>query len=267
MTFLPRTELTRRRTIAADIVREAGDIALAAFRNRDSLHVQTKGQHDWVTNVDLETEARIRARLADVFPGEPVLGEETAPGPGARETSWIVDPIDGTTCFLLGLPQWCVVLAYAVDARPVVSAIYAPVTGEMFTASAGGGAELNGEPVQVSRAQGPDEGLIAVGANKAGDPARSAAFIAELVAGGGMFTRIGACALALAYVASGRLLAAYEPLVSPWDDLGGMLLVQEAGGRTNDFAATLATTPKRPVAAATPALWPVVNPLLSPISG
>ena len=90
---------------------------------------------------------------------------------------------------------------------------------------------------------------------------KSAAFIGNLVADGGMYIRVGACALALSYVASGRLLAAYEPKVSPWDDLAGMLLVREAGGRTNDFAPSLASETKRPVLASTPGLWDAVRGL------
>ena len=104
-------------------------------------------------------------------------------------------------------------------------------------------------------------GLIAVGANEHGAPHKSAAFIGNLVADGGMYIRVGACALALSYVASGRLLAAYEPKVSPWDDLAGMLLVREAGGRTNDFAPSLASETKRPVLASTPGLWDAVRGL------
>lgn len=243
---------------ACDIVREAGAVALAAFRDRGSLAVQTKGTQDWVTNVDLEVEALIRARLAERFPGDAIVGEETDHDPETGNTAWVIDPVDGTTCFMLGLPQWCVVLTYTIDARPVVAAIYAPVTDELFHATAGGGAFLNGAPIRVAEADDIGAGLIAVGANEHGEPHKSAAFIGNLVADGGMYIRVGACALALCYVASGRLLAAYEPKVMPWDDLAGMLLVREAGGRTNAFAPTLGSEAKRPVLAATPGLWEAV---------
>ncbi|KUF09128.1 hypothetical protein AVJ23_18795 [Pseudoponticoccus marisrubri] len=253
--------LEARARTACAIVREAGAVALAAFRDHGSLSVETKGTQDWVTNVDLEVEALIRARLGAAYPGDAIVGEETAQDPEGGNTAWVIDPVDGTTCFMLGLPQWCVVLSYTVDAVPVVSAIYAPVTDELFHATAGGGAFLNGRPIRVSDAASIGDGLIAVGANAQGDPHKSAAFIGDLVSDGGMYIRVGACALALCYVASGRLLAAYEPRVMPWDDLAGMLLVREAGGRTNAFAPSLVCEAKRPVLVAAPGIWEAVAPL------
>jgi len=243
---------------ACEIVCEAGAIALAAFRDRGSLSVQTKGTQDWVTNIDIEVEALIRRRLVALYPDDVIVGEETAHSPPSGNTAWVIDPIDGTTCFMLGLPQWCVVLTYVIDAEPVVSAIYAPVTDELFHATRGGGAFLDGAPMRVADATGIGAGLISVGANEHGAPEKSAAFIGKLVADGGMYIRVGACALGLCYVASGRLLAAYEPKVLPWDDLAGMLLVREAGGRTNDYAPTLASVSKRPVLAAAPGVWEAV---------
>ena len=255
-------DLDRRCRTACDIVQEAGKVALAAFLNRDTLSVSTKGTQDWVTNIDIEVEALIRKRLAAAYPDDAVLGEETEAEANAGDTSWVIDPIDGTTCYLLGLPMWCVVLTYVIDARPVVSAIYVPVMDELFSAVAGGGTFLNGAPTRVADAATTGDGLISIGANKAGDSGKAGRFIAELVENGGMYIRIGSCALALCYVASGRLLAAFEPKVSPWDDLAGMLLVREAGGMTNDFAPTLNAVRKRPVLSATPGLWPTVKPLL-----
>lgn len=250
--------LEARHDIACDIVREAGAVALAAFRDRGSLSVQTKGTQDWVTNVDLEVEALIRERLGRAFPDDKIVGEETAHDPASGNTAWVIDPVDGTTCYMLGLPQWCVVLTYVVDAEPVVSAIFAPVTDELFHATRGGGAFLNGAPIRVSDATSAGAGLIAVGANQHGEPHKSAAFIGQLVADGGMYIRVGACALALCYVAAGRLLAAYEPKVMPWDDLAGMLLVREAGGRTNEFAPSLSSEAKRPVLVSAPGIWDAV---------
>ncbi|WP_041951617.1 inositol monophosphatase family protein [Ahrensia kielensis] len=223
--------------------------------------MQTKGTQDWVTNVDLEVEALIRNRLGQAYPADVIVGEETAHDPSSGNTAWIIDPIDGTTCFMLGLPQWCVVLTYTVYAEPVVSAIVTLVMDELYHATKGGGAFLNDTPIRVTDATTIGAGLISVGANEHGDPHKSAAFIGKLVADGGMYIRAGACALGLCYVAAGRLLAAYEPKVSPWDDLAGMLLVREAGGQTNAFAQTLASANKRSVLAAAPGIWNAVSPL------
>lgn len=258
----PETHDARCRA-AQRIVREAGTLARNAFADRDRLSVRTKGTQDWVSNVDLDVENLIRARLAETFPGEPVLGEEDGHGDGpAGAQSWIVDPIDGTTCFLLGIPQWCVVLGFLEGSHPVVSAIYDPMADDMYTAISGGGAYLNGTPIRVSSATKVGRGLVSIGASAADDPEKSGRFMAELVAEGGMFLRIGACALGLCYVASGRLLGAWEPLVSPWDDLAAMLIVREAGGRTTEFPQQIDAHRRHPVLAAAPGIWPRLSGLL-----
>lgn len=260
---MPVIELERRCLEAQVIVREAGKLARAAFENRESLSVSSKGIQDWATNADLEVEELIRSRIAKSFPGEAILGEEQGhSGSHVQQDTWVIDPIDGTTCFLLGLPQWCVVLTYVVKGEPVVATIYHAMQDEMFSATLNGGTYLNGVPVRVADSASVSDGLIAVGAAQVADPEKSARFIAELVQSGGMYVRVGACALALCYVASGRLLAAYEPWVSPWDDLAGMLLVREGGGLTNPYAHTIVTDTRRPVLASCPGLWSVVELLL-----
>ena len=258
-----RDDLAHRAEVAEQIVREAGMLARDFFCNSDRVDISVKGTQDWVTNVDLAVEAQIRERLKAAFPQDAVLGEEdgqSAENP--NDTMWVVDPIDGTTCFLLGIPQWCVVLTFVSHAKPVVAAIYDPMADDMYTAVAERGAALNGKPIQCSQAQGVSEGLISIGASHAGNPAVSGKFMADLVAGGGMYLRIGACALGLCYVASGKLLAAYEPLVSPWDDLAGMLIVREAGGITTPYPASIVTTQRHPVLASAPAIWSSVKQLI-----
>jgi len=256
---------TDRCRAAQRIVREAGTLARDAFADRDGLSVRSKGTQDWVSNIDLEVETMIRRRLAEAFPGEPVLGEEDGHGGGAPgATTWIVDPIDGTTCFLLGIPQWCVVLGLLEEARPTVAAIYDPMADQMYSAVSGGGAFLNGTPIRASAATEVGAGLISIGASVKADPDLSGRFMADLVADGGMYLRIGACALGLCYVASGRLLGMWEPLVSPWDDLAAMLIVQEAGGRTGAFPDRIETDRRHPVLAAAPGIWPRLSGLLKP---
>jgi myo-inositol-1(or 4)-monophosphatase len=256
---MPATEsrdLARRLAFAQAACREAGQTAKAARLGGARLEVAAKGAQDWVTNVDAEVEHLLRAGLAAAYPGEPVLGEEEGGQPGRREDgTWVIDPIDGTTCFLLGIPQWCVVLAYARGGEPLVGVVYDPMADELYAAAKGLGARLNGRAIRVAAATGPQDGLIAIGAWHSARPEHSAALIARLVRDGGMFTRIGSCALALGYVACGRLLAAYEPTVCVWDDLAGMLLVREAGGRTGPYP-PLAPLARHPVLAAAPGVWP-----------
>ncbi len=256
-------DLRRRCAVAQQVVTEAGKVALAAFMDRDSLEIRTKGAQDWVTNVDMEVETLIREQLVASFPGEPILGEEEGASEGDDDGGvWVIDPIDGTTCFLLGLPQWCVVLCYVVGITPVVAAIYVPTVNEMFTAVSGQGAFVNDKKMQVAAARSISDGLISVGAAQTSNPESSGRFIGDLVRDGGMYVRLGSCALSLASVAAGRLLAAYEPLVSPWDDLAGMLLVREAGGRTNPYSSDLTGKNRRPVLAATPGVWSAMQPLV-----
>ena len=260
---MPVKELERRCIEAQDIVRQAGAVARAAFLDRENLSINSKGTQDWATNADLEVEQLIRSRITKSFPGEAILGEEQGhTGSQVQQDTWVIDPIDGTTCFLLGLPQWCVVLTYVIDGKPVVATIYHAMGDEMFSATHAGGTYVNGVPVRVADSTSVTEGLIAVGAAQVSDPDQSARFIAELVRSGGMFVRLGACALALSYVASGRLMAAYEPWVCPWDDLAGMLLVEEAGGLTSPYAKTIVADKRRPVLAACPGIWSAVEPLL-----
>lgn len=260
---MPPKELERRCKESQAIVREAGVLARTAFLNRENLKVKSKGTQDWASNADLEVEQLIRSRLTKSFPGEAILGEEQGNADGElQQDSWVIDPIDGTTCFLMGLPQWCVVLTYVVGGQPQVATIYHAMGDEMFAATLGGGTYVNGIATQVSDSTSVTEGLIAVGAAQVANPEKSAQFMAQLVQSGGMYMRVGACALALCYVASGRLLAAYEPWVSPWDDLAGMLLVQEAGGLTNPYTQPLVADQRRPVLVACPGIWSAVEPLL-----
>ncbi len=263
MSSISDEELRRRCAVAKQVITEAGKVALAAFMDRDSLEIRTKGAQDWVTNVDMEVENLIRERLVASFPGEPILGEEKGASEGDDDGGvWVVDPIDGTTCFLLGLPQWCVVLCYVVGITPVVAAIYVPTVNEMFTAVAGQGALVNDKKMQVAAARSISDGMISVGAAQTSNPEISGRFIGDLVKDGGMYVRLGSCALSLASVAAGRLLAAYEPLVSPWDDLAGMLLVREAGGRTNPYSTDITGKNRRAVIAATPGVWSAMQPLI-----
>ncbi|MBW6495359.1 MAG: inositol monophosphatase, partial [Burkholderiaceae bacterium] len=162
-----KDDLAERCRLAQEITREAGALAKAAFLNRGSLTVKSKGTQDWVSNIDLEVEDLIRARLNEFHPDEQILGEEHGGAAGvAGNGMWVVDPIDGTTCFLLGLPQWCVVLCYVINGAPLVAAIYNPMTSEMYSAISGRGALLNDAPIRVADADSITAGLVSVGASQ-----------------------------------------------------------------------------------------------------
>ncbi|MEX1056455.1 MAG: inositol monophosphatase family protein, partial [Natronospirillum sp.] len=226
--------LNERLQLAKQVARAAGLRALAYFNHSHELTVKTKGKQDWVSEADTEVERYIREALNTSFPEDDVIGEEDGLE-GKREDSllWIIDPIDGTTCFLKGIPQWCIVIALADGPQTLLSVIYDPNADELFCAVLGQGAWCNDQPIQVASAEDITSGLISVGTSVKLGAAQSVQLIEWLVDNGGMYSRIGSCALALAYVAKGRLLGMYEPLIHPWDSWGGLLLVSEAGGRVS----------------------------------
>lgn len=260
---LPAQELQNRLSNACDIAREAGKLALNFFNQSTDLGVQTKGSQDWVTQADLAVERFISNRLQSIYPNESILGEEF--GQTKRENDqlmWLVDPIDGTTFFLKGIPQWTVVLGLAIGSETQVAVVYEPVSGELFAAIKGQGATLNGRTIGVDPTDDLKSGLVAVSCSvklRGETPAR---IIERLVNDGGMYCRLGSCALCLAYVASGRLLAMYEPLIHPWDSWAGELLVQEAGGQTLSRHEAADIGRPGPTMAATAGVWNALNELI-----
>jgi myo-inositol-1(or 4)-monophosphatase len=227
-----------RLALAKEVAREAGALALGYFEKLATLAVEFKqGGQDVVSIADREVEVLIRARIAEAFPEDGVLGEEDGLVEGSSGVLWVVDPIDGTSPFLNGLSHWCVSIAVAVDGAAEIGVIYAPVSDEFFSAAKGMGAFLNDAPIQVAPARGIEDGLLGFGCNPRTPPEDVGRFITVLLEAGGMFYRNGSGALMLAYVACGRLVGYYEQHINSWDCLAGLCLIQEAGGWHNDFLA------------------------------
>ncbi|MEX1215478.1 inositol monophosphatase [Saccharospirillum sp.] len=250
------------------MIRDAGAIALDYFNNAGELKIRNKGQQDWVSEADTRVEHFISDSLHAQFPEDAVIGEEH----GLKEADkdaylWIIDPIDGTTCFLKGIPQWCLVIALAHRNETLMTVIYDPVADELYSAVLGGGAWCNGQPIRVATEQTVADGLISIGSSVKLGARQSARFIEWLVDAGGMYSRIGSCALGLAYVASGRLLGMYEPLVYPWDSWGGQLLVSEAGGRVLMTHQGADFDKPGPTMATAPGLWLSMEKQLLQTSG
>jgi myo-inositol-1(or 4)-monophosphatase len=228
----PRKLLEIARTIAV----EAG--ALARQRRSEGVEVAaTKSSpEDVVTHADRETEALIRRRLAELRPRDGFLGEESGAERGASGLTWVVDPIDGTVNFLYGIPQWAVSIA-VVEGEPdpatwraIAGCVVAPALGEVFTASAGGGAFLNGAPLAANGAADLSQALVATGfAYSAERRGKQAAVAAELITRVRDLRRLGSAALDLCYVGAGRLDAYYEQGLHPWDMAAGALVAAEAG--------------------------------------
>jgi myo-inositol-1(or 4)-monophosphatase len=229
---------------ASAIAREAG----ARLREFFAQGVETeyKGDVDLVTVADRTVEKLVRERLAEAFPEHGVYGEEGTRERMEGEFRWYVDPLDGTTNFAHGFPQFCVSMgleqrpagiAPAADGTIVAGVIYDPMRDELFTAERGGGAWLNGKPIHASPIETLAESLVATGfPSRKRHDSPNIHFYHEFTLRSHGVRRAGSAALDLAYVASGRLEAFWEFNLNPWDTAAGILLVEEAGGAITDFA-------------------------------
>jgi len=227
-------------TIAVKAARRAGNLINRGARDLDLLTVTTKGPKDFVSEVDRAAEAAIVETLLDAYPDHAILAEEgTAKGANAEaENVWIIDPLDGTTNFLHGFPQYCVSIALQHRGQVTQGVIYDPVRNDLFTASRGRGAFLNDRRIRVSRRDHLRDCLIGTGF-----PFRDGSYLdpylqmmkamIEKTAG---LRRPGAAALDLAYVAAGFYDGFFEVGLNPWDVAAGSLLVQEAGGLIGDLS-------------------------------
>ncbi len=227
-----------RHHVACSVAREAGEVALRYFRALAGVAVERKGDRSVVSEADRAVETLIRARLAEAFPGDAVLGEEhggaAAEGDGC---TWVVDPIDGTDCFVNAIPVWCVSIAAVRGGEIEIGAIYDPNADELFSARRGAGAWLDGEPLAPSTATRLDEGLVGLGFSHRVAPGRSVDIMRALLEAGGMYQRNGSGALMIAYVAAGRYLAYHEHHINAWDALAALAMVRETGCWSNDFLA------------------------------
>lgn len=176
----------------------------------------------------------------------------------------MVDPIDGTACFLNGLHNWCVSLAVLCDGEALIGVICDPNHQELFHARAGRGAWVNETRLQAHGAQHLSEGVLGLSNSSRAPAEQTAAFIQGLLAEGGMFVRIGSGALTTAWAAAGRLIGYYEAHMNPWDSLPGIVLMREAGGVTNDYLANGGLKKGNPVLLANPVIYAQINALLGP---
>ncbi|MCX7346358.1 MAG: inositol monophosphatase [Alphaproteobacteria bacterium] len=230
--------LTRRYEFGLSLIRDAGELALGYFNNRTSLSIQSKGPQDMASEADLNTELLVKSRLAEAFPEDAFLGEETGRTGFAKDQGiWVVDPIDGTQPFICGLTSWCVSIAFVSGGAVQFGMVYAPARDELFAGGAGHAATLNGQPIRGARAASVKDGLIGAGFSPKSGVDQFLPAFERFLRAGGMFYRDGSGALGLCYVASGRLIGFFEPVIKSWDCLGAVAVVQAAGLRTNDFLA------------------------------
>ncbi|RTZ82831.1 MAG: inositol monophosphatase [SAR324 cluster bacterium] len=245
------------------MVRDAGLYALQWFRKLDSLKTEKKGPQDLVSKADREVENMIRERLQTLFPEDGFLGEESGTRNLDAEGIWIVDPIDGTICFLNGLSSWCVSIAFVVKNQIEIGLIYAPCMDELFAAQLGAGATLNGKPMKPSKATSLADGIVGLGYSPKSSIVATQKAFDYLFKNGGVYHDVGSAALMLAYVAAGRYIGVYEFQINSWDCLAGIAMVRETGGWTNDFLANDGLLTGNPVLVAAPGVKDAMQKLFA----
>ncbi len=232
MTFLDIPALLETAVAAA---RTGGDVLMRYWRAMDPSQVAEKAPNDLVTEADRASERAILALIHEHFPSHAILAEESGLS-GLKEEGrpvWIVDPLDGTTNFVHGVPHFAVSVGIAVDGAPVAGVILDPVKDDLFTAGSGAGARWNGKPCHVSTREGLAGALLTTGfpfkAHQLLDP--YLAIFHDVFLRAKAIRRPGAAALDLAYVACGIFDGFFEFQLSPWDLAAGAALIREAGGR------------------------------------
>ncbi len=218
--------------IAVGAARLAGAELLRSQKRVERLRVTSKGRNDWVTEADVAAEQLIIEHVHKHHPDHAILGEESGQV-GESDHVWIVDPLDGTTNFLHRFPVFCVSIGIQVRGRLEHGVIYDPNREELFTATRGEGAQLDGRKIRVSNAKKLGESLIGTGFPHREDSDGDARYVDELKAvlqSAAGVRRPGAAALDLAYVACGRLDGFWEHGLKPWDIAAGAVLIREAGG-------------------------------------
>jgi myo-inositol-1(or 4)-monophosphatase len=229
--------VTAAARVAAAAARAGGATVLARLRDGDLRIGYKDARANLVTVADTESQQAVSAVIRDAFPQHTVIGEEGTSGDLDADSAWYVDPLDGTTNFSRGLPFFCVSVALRQSGRTVAGAVYDPVRDELFAASAGGGATLNGSPLRASAVARLDRALVVAQAQTV-VPAEIRAYanlVERLMSVAGGVRALGSPALTLCAIAAGRLDAYCEYTMDAWDIMAGQLILHEAGGTLTLF--------------------------------
>ena len=232
-------------TVALGAARKAALVLEKAIQhkgplNQGAIAIESKGQNDFVTEVDRAVENEIIYNLRKAYPSHSFIGEENGEAIGEDpDSQWIIDPIDGTTNFINGIPHFAISIAYTYKGKLEHAVILDPSKQEEFTASRGKGAALNGRRLRVTKRPNLEGALISTGIPFNGYALENIdAYLAamkEIVSQTSGVRRMGAASLDLAYVAAGRYDGFWEMNLKPWDIAAGILIIQEAGGFVSDF--------------------------------
>ncbi|MGE5652587.1 inositol monophosphatase family protein [Noviherbaspirillum sp. UKPF54] len=256
---------------AVKAARRAAAVINRASFDIDRVKVTEKGHNDFVTEVDKAAELAIIEVLKTAYPDHAILAEESGASANLHdenENVWIIDPIDGTTNFIHGFPQYCVSIALQQRGQITQAVVYDPTRNDLFTASKGAGAYLNEKRIRVSRRDRMADALIGTGFPFRGtdhldEYMKMFRIMTERCAG---LRRPGAAALDLAYVAAGRLDGFFEKGLQPWDVAAGSLLITEAGGIVGNFSGESDYLYKGDVIAGTPKIFAQMIAQLSPFA-
>jgi myo-inositol-1(or 4)-monophosphatase len=224
-------------TIATRAARCAGRTIVSALDRLDQIKISEKEHNDFVTEIDKKAEMQIIDTIKRAYPHHAILGEESGFSAGTQDYCWIIDPLDGTSNFIHGIPHFAVSIAVKKGNDILAGVIFDPVKNELFTAARGEGARLDQRRIRVNATRKLSDALLATGfpfRKKELLPPFLKTFEAIFSKCSGM-RRAGAAALDLAYTAAGRLDGFWEASLGLWDIAAGVLLVQEAGGICTDF--------------------------------
>lgn len=257
------TELDARYHFARDVATAAASRAFSWYQQRHQLVVDHKKDlQDVVSEADRNVEQLIKYMIAERFPEDAVLGEESGGDTQGARFVWVVDPIDGTSSFVNGLHNWCVSLAIVCEDEAVIGVVCDPNHHEQFHACRGKGAWVNDKRIQAHSAQQLNQGVLGISSSNSQPAEPLTTFIAALLQQGGMFIRTGSGALMSAWAAAGRLIGYYEAHMNPWDGLPGIVLMREAGGVTNDYLHNDGLKHGNPVLLANAVLYPQLKAML-----
>jgi myo-inositol-1(or 4)-monophosphatase len=237
------------RAVAEELARAAGDMALNGRKSGQVTATTKSSPTDMVTQYDKASEEMVTAGLQSLRPHDGIVGEEGASREGTSGITWHIDPIDGTSNFYFDIPMWAVSIGAVDENGPIAGAVYAPALGDMFTASRGEGATLNGSPISVRNNTLLSDALVCTGYSyRASERERHARRVAKMVTQIRDIRRFGAAAIDLCFVACGRYDAYFEEHLHSWDLIAGQIVATESGAIVTDYAGN-AVTPQQVLAA------------------
>jgi len=223
--------------VAFEAARRAGQYMLRAQTDISRINIEEKNTNDYVTEVDHKAEAIIIDKLSYYYPDHGFIGEESGEIAGKSSAEWIIDPLDGTTNFIHGVPHFSISIAFRDEGKLQHALVYDPVRDEVFTATRGGGSRLNDRRIRVSQMHELSRAMIGTefGTKCNQNFEQHLQSLGRAMPLLGTVRRIGSAALDIAYVAAGRFDGFWQPALNIWDMAAGVLLVSEAGGLVCDF--------------------------------